>query len=483
MSSPSGHHSVISRRRSPDRTGANIRRWLATGICGALLVAAIFPLWDAWLINRAGSLVNRVAIQGEVIPDSSAEEDLMQAMELVESVGSRGPYRAGRQVPIWRTYGVAASHLPSDRAFELLLRSRNAGHLDRIGELWLGEVAAATKHWEEAEKIYSRVDASNLLIFQAETALIDEDHSLALTLFQLAKTSLDAAAERARAEALLLDRVGDQPSRVSTLMEGSADRVASLVRIGRGLTNAGSPREAIPVLEEALEISQTNSPGALTEQSIMMNLSLAMAKALPDPADADVLPTDPHTYFALDEAVHSAIDNLIRIRTLAHRSVQIDSTASAYAYAGRTLLLIGDERLGVSYLTKAIKLDPRFVDSYEILGTWYEERGMVIIARKLYEEGVKVLPGDAWLAGAHAVTAYETMPTETALPFLEDAAKMEGTGVLVFAFLSDCYTDLSRIDEARATLHQGLGLYPGEKSLLERLMSLQLDQQREVSGP
>ena len=69
---------------------------------------------------------------------------------------------------------------PSDRAFELLLRSRNAGRLDRLGELWLGEVASATGQWDVATEAYRRIDASNLLIHRAEMSLEAGDKDLAI---------------------------------------------------------------------------------------------------------------------------------------------------------------------------------------------------------------------------------------------------------------------------------------------------------------
>ena len=58
-------------------------------------------------------------------------------------------------------------HHPT-QAFALLLGACGSGWLDRIGELWLGEVASATDHWDEATDAYQRVDASNILISRAD---------------------------------------------------------------------------------------------------------------------------------------------------------------------------------------------------------------------------------------------------------------------------------------------------------------------------
>src|SRR3990172_9969055 len=117
---------------------AEMRRWLLAGVAGLFFVLALIPLWDVWTTNVAGTLVNR-AIVREAEPAESpqgtaqAQADLERAMALMEAAASRGPHTAAREIPILRTYGAAASLAPSDRAFELLLRSRNAGRLDPLG--------------------------------------------------------------------------------------------------------------------------------------------------------------------------------------------------------------------------------------------------------------------------------------------------------------------------------------------------------------
>jgi tetratricopeptide (TPR) repeat protein len=443
---------------------------LAAGICGALFVAALPTLWDAWTINTAGILINHAVVQGEIEKGSIAEKDLTKAMDLMESTASRGPHSAAREIPIWRTYGAAASLIPSNHAYELLLRSRNAGRLDRIGELWLGEVASSMRHWEEAEKAYVRVDASNLLIHQAETSLKAGDKNVAIITFNLAKKSLDAATERATARALLLDRTGNQPSLVSGLMENPRERVTSLYQIGRGIMNAGEPLQAVPVLEQALAAAKTNSPGAVAQQSIMLSLGLALAKTLPTSSGVTVSRTTP--YYALDTAELFAVKALVRIRALAYQGVELDVTASACVQAGRILLLAGDYRQAVVFLEKALDLDPRMAEAYLVLGGEYESRGMIIIARELYKKGVEMLPANTNLVGAYAITSYKTLPPETALPLLQHAAGMEMTDPYVFAYLGDCYADLGMVSQARASYEEGLSKFPGSDPLTERLSGL-----------
>jgi tetratricopeptide (TPR) repeat protein len=471
MSFPAGLRSFFTSHRPHIlREGVNVWRWLAVGICGALFVASIPTLWEVWTINLAGVMINRAVVQGSVTKGSAAEKDLTRAMDLMESAASHGPHSAGREIPIWRTYGVAASLLPSKHAYELLLRSRNAGRLDRIGELWLGEVASSTQNWKEAEKAYVRVDASNVLIHRAEVALQAGDKDLALINFNLAKTSLDAATERATARALLLDRTGNQPSVVSELMQNPGERVTSLYRIGRGIMNAGQPLQAVPILEQALEAAKANSPGTVAQQSIMLSLGLALAKTLPTSPDVTV--SHPVSYFAIDPGELATVDALVRIRTLTYQGVKLDVTASACVQAGRILLLAADTEQAEKYLKKALDLDPRLAEAYLVLGARDESQGMTITARELYKKGVEMLPANVNLAAAYAITSYKTMPALTALPLLEHAASMDVKDPYVFAFLGDCYAELGMISQARASYQEGLRLFPGSTPLTDRLESL-----------
>ena len=464
------HRSLISAHRDHENPGVNVRRWLAVGICGALFVAALSPLWDAWAINTAGILVNRAVAQEDIGPGSAAEDDLNRAMNLMESAAGRGPHTAAREIPMWRTYGIAASLIPSDHAYELLLRSQNAGRLDRIGELWLGEVASSTSHWDEARKVYVRVDASNFLINRAETSLKAGELGLAIIQFDLAKASLHAAAERATARALLLDRTGNQPSAVSELMQKPGERATSLYRIGRGMMNADQPLQAVPILEEALEAATTASPGAVTQQSIMLALGLALAKTLPSPSDTEGSP--PHSYFALDATGYATVKAKIRIRTLAYQGLGFDITASACVQAGRILLLAGDDEQAAALLNKALELDPLLAEAYMVLGSWEEDRGLVLAARDLYRRGSAELPGNAELAGAYGITSYKSLPPQDALPLLEHAADMDTRDPYVFAFLGDCYADLGMTNQAVASYKEGLRKFPGSEPLNERLSGL-----------
>lgn len=478
--------------------GIETRRWLLAGIAGALFVLSLVPLWELWTVNVAGTLVNRAIVAGVAAATGTAATttaaasggttalgaqsgasaaagsaaDLKRAMALMEAAASRGPHTAAQEIPIWRTYGAAASLAPSDRAFELLLRARDGGCIDRFGELWLGEVALATEHWDVATEAYRRIDASNLLIHRAEMSLEAGDKDLAIQQYLLAKVSLEAAIDRETAEKLLLDRAGTRPSATEQLLSPPAERVTSLYRIGRGLLSAGRPLEAVTVLEQALEKAKTASPGAVIEQSLSLNLALALARTLPSAPDQQrvALPCS-YSYFTDDE-VMVYVDAVVRVRALVHAGIGSSRTAPVCVQAARILLLTGDDKQAVSLFKEAIKLDPRLAEAYLGLGNWYEGKGMIILARELYKEGARQLPTDPHIAGAYAIASYKTLPPDNALPLLEQASQMDTRDPYLFAHLGDCYADRGLTAQARAAYEEGLRRAPDAKPLLDRLAAL-----------
>ncbi|MFH0916625.1 MAG: hypothetical protein V1912_09295 [bacterium] len=488
--------------------GIKTRLWLLAGIAGALIVLSLVPLWELWTVNVAGTLVNRAIVAeaaaatetaatttaaasggttavGAQSGASAAAEaadntadaakaraDLERAMALMDAAASRGPHTAAREIPIWRTYGAAASLAPSDHAFELLLRARDGGRLDRFGELWLGEVASATEHWDVATEAYRRIDASNLLIHRAEMSLEAGDKDLAIQQYLLAKVSLEAAIDRETAEELLLDRTGTRPSATEQLLSPPAERVTSLYRIGRGLLSAGRPLEAVTVLEQALKKAKTDSPGAVIEQSLTLNLALALARTLPSAPDKQLVTLKySYSYFPDDEVMVS-VDAVVRVRALVHTGIGSSRTAPVCVQAARTLLLTGDDEQAVSLFKEAIKLDPRLAEAYLGLGGWYEGKGMIIVARELYKEGAEQLPADPQIAGAYAIASYKSLPPKNALPLLEHACQMDTRDPYLFAQLGNCFVDLGLIAQARATYEEGLRRAPDAKPLLDRLAAL-----------
>ena len=470
---------------------------------------ALPTIRDAWELNRAGTLLNRaivvgtdaatragaagsdgaggaaaganaagdfagiavVTAGGDYLLTPEAEALLQQSLSLMDSATSRGPHTASREIPMWRTYGAAARLLPSEHEFELLVRSRSAGRLDWLGELWLGEVASATGHWEEAAEAYRRVDVSNLLVYRAEAHIRAGQKELALRELALAKVSLDAQADREKAELLLLDRTGNTPSALAGMMQRPAERATTLSRIGHGLLSLGQPAEAQPVLEQGLAVAQMSSPGVTVERNLRFDLATALAQTLPDsPAAATALPG--YSYYPATSEL-ARLKVIIRIRALVYQALAFERTGATCAMGAEILLTVGDDVSGVSLLTEAIRLSPTLPDAYIELGDWYDLHGMGYLARGLYEEAAALMPDQPVIAAALAVSTFKTRSHEEALPLLEQAAATKTTNVWVFAFLGDCYQELDRTADAKAAWEEGLRRSPGSKTLTVRLAALE----------
>lgn len=455
-----------------------VRRWILFGFLGALVVLMLVPLYDAWVVNRAGMLINRVLLAeqkdetaktGTAVTAVTAKNKnaLSTASDLMEKAAARPPYSAARLVPIWRTYGAASALAPSDLAFTLLLTASDANMLDRTGELWLGEVASATNHPDEAKLAYQQVDASNLLISRGDAYMASGDEESAVYQYEYARVSVEAAIRREGAEQLLSG--GQSEASLTTkLMSSEAERVTALYRIGRGLLSAGRPAEAAAVLEEALEASKTASPGAVVQQSLNLNLALALARTLPRAPDTFV---SSDLYFSENETA-TYLEALVRIRALVYKGVHSGPTAQVCLLAGRALLLIGDDDQAVSLLRQAIHLDPRLADAYLVLGEWYQNQGLKLIPLAVYKQGVGALPHDTQLEVAYAIASYQALPALAALPLLQATARKSVDDPYLFAALGDCYLDLGLTVEARQAYEDGLRHSPNAKSLLDRLRSL-----------
>jgi tetratricopeptide (TPR) repeat protein len=472
MRFPTSLRAIWSARKGPrlfPSGDSRVRQWLVAGLLGALVVAALVPMWDVWQVNAAGILVNRAVAGPASLSASDRKAALEQAMTLMEKAAARGPFNAAHEIPIWRTYGAAASHDPSEHAYTLLYRSLNAGRVDRVGELWLGEVAAALGKIDEAQAVYERIDVSNLLIDRAEASLQAGKDALAIQWYGLAYASLNAAIQRDREEALQLDRAGSSPSAMATLMNQSGEKVTSLFRIGRGYLKVGQSVEAVKVLEQAQSEAKIQSPGAVAEQSLM----LALAQGL-----ADTRPQQPGTaagslsLFAMDPKTKDYVLALIRVRVLVVQAVALGKTAPAYVQAGRILVEIGDTNDGLADLNTAIRLDARNAEAYLTLSTEYENLTMLDQARIVLTKGVKELPGNVELAVALAGVVYKTAAPNDALPVLIHAAAMKTRDPYLFANLGDCYLALGQLDKAREAYLEGLARSPGAKSLVSRLAAL-----------
>lgn len=219
-----------------------------------------------------------------------------------------------------------------------------------------------------------------------------------------------------------------------------------------------------------MQASQTDSPGTVVQQSLMLSLATALAKTLPAPPKVQQI-TEP-SYYAYDTDEGMRISSIIRIRELVFKGTKLGLTASVCVQAGRIMLLAGEDGQAFQFLYKAIDLDPHLAEAYLVLGNHYESLGMTVMARQIYGKGVEQLPANPELAGAHAISSYRTLPAADALPLLEHASNMDTRDPYVFAILGDCYMDLGKVAEARATLEEGLHRFPGAEAIVNRLKAL-----------
>jgi tetratricopeptide (TPR) repeat protein len=474
---------------TPSTEGTGTRRLVLLGLLGLFLLLSAVPAYDAWVVNRAGVIVNRVLVEkaAEVqerpvagvaatttttLPSatSAGGDALARARDLLERATARGPRTAARQIPMWRTLGAAAMLEPSDETLELLTAAGRAGLLDRIGQLWLGEVASALGYWDQATEAYRQVDASNILISRADADLQKGEKDRAAREYLLAHASLEAAIERDQAERLLRYVGGEESPKAGSLMTSTSQRVTALYRIGKGLLVAGRAADALPILEDALQKSTIASPGAVVQQSLNLNLGLALARTLPErPAS---FATRYASYYP-DKRTMAYLQTVSRIRGLIYPSIESDRTAQVCLQAGRVLLLIGDDEQGVALLSQAIALDPTLTDAYLVLGDWYESKSMKLLPFDLYQKAAEQLPADVRISVARALAAYRALPPDQALPLLYEAAGTSTDDPYLFATLGDCCFQLGLIWQARQAYEEGLRRSPGAAPLLERVKALE----------
>jgi tetratricopeptide (TPR) repeat protein len=428
------------------------RLWLVVGLAGLGLLLAAPSLLAAWRVDVAGLALNRR-------PHSGDRTLIPAALALLGNAD--GPHDPS----FWRTYGAAAARLPSEEAFGRLKAARDREELDRIGRLWLGEVAAATGHWEEAQEAYSRVDAVNMLVERGDTALKAGKKDVARKWYGVAAASLRAAVKRdsRRSSADRALTAGADPGSGGLPVQGT--RAVSLLRIGRGFLALGSPEAAVPVLDMALTQMRTGPPGVLEQQTILFALAQALAK--------NELPKDKRSRIVEPAAVRPpgsvAAKSEARIRDLLAQSLELDRTGWAELQAGQVLSLIGDRHGAMVSLRTALRLDPRLPDAYLILGSLLETADLSDVARDIYAKGVETLSGNEPLQLAWALASFRTMAPEDALPILEKVAGTPARDPYLFAALGDTYLMLGREDEAIAAYREGLGRSPGAKPLLDRL--------------
>ena len=436
--------------RDPTVRGVALTPPMVAWLAAALAVACVLVAWPVlaqlYWIERAGSLLDRNIVNGDTAALAQAEQILGLVATPGGSPAEAPPPRAGSAADspgYWRTYGAVAARAPSEAAFQQLKAARERGRLDRMGHLWLGEMAAATGHWDVASEEYGRVDAVNILVKRGNEAAAEHRQEAAVRWYATAATSLLAAIDAEQAAP-----GGDEWS--DELSPQGSGRTILLLRIGLGLLRSGAGESAVPVLERAESEIHARPPGPRDQQAIRFALAEALARTLP---------SDPTT----SRAPRARIDRLL------HQAVSAEETGWARLQEARVRLLVGERPLGLRALRIAVRLDPRSVEARMTLGGLLESDGLLSLARDQYALGLKAVPNDPWLSPAWAKTSYATIDPALALPRLKAAGETTTRDPDLFAALGDCLLDLGAPAAARAAYREGLLRAPGSEVLRDRM--------------
>jgi tetratricopeptide (TPR) repeat protein len=423
--------------------------WLAVGLIGAFVVVAWPLLSHLYWIERAGGLLDRAIVSsdagalleaGRILgldPNPEAPRAFAPPPE---------PGAAGDTPDYWRTYGAVAARTPSESAFHLLLRARDRGVLDRMGRLWLAEIAEATGHWGIAAEEYARVDAINLLVDRGDDALTGGRLEEARGWYESAAAGLLAADDVPRPN-------GDDGSSLGGLFDVGAGRTIFLLRVGWGLLQTAGPEAALPVLERAESEIQVYPPGVSRQQAVRFTLAEALAQTMP---------TDPEA-----AGIQKA-----RIDTLISRAVTAEESGWSRLQEARVRLEIDDRTGALQALRAAVRLDPASTEARLTLGLLMEQDGLLSLARDQYARGLEYTPDDPRLLVAHAKAAYLTKSPAASLPGLLVAAGTDTQDPALFAYLGDCLFELGDLPRARAAYREGLRRDPGNSHLARRLERL-----------
>ncbi len=421
-------------------------KWIAVAVMGAFLLSAWPILAHLYWLEQAGSKLDRNIVSGDADALARAQQILGLRPVPDGAPAHAAPPESGSfadSPDYWRTYGAVAARAPSEAAFDQLEAAQRRGKLDRMGGLWLGEVAAATGHWDVAAREYGRVGAVNLLVERGDEAAAAGRADAAAHWYETAATSLLAAIEAERAEPR------ESPSSQELFDTGSGQTIL-LLRVGRGLLSAGLTGPAIRVLEHAEAELRANPPGIRDQQAVHFALAEALAKTpVSDP--------------------RAAHDRETRIGTLLAEGVTAEDSGWARLQEAKIRLLTGQRAEALRALHASLRLDPKSVEANLALGEVLEADGLLSLARDQYARGLDAAPGDVRLLCAWAKASYATMDPALALPRLREAAATATRDPYVFVALGNSLIALGDQEGARAAYREGLRRAPGAEPLRSRL--------------
>ncbi len=224
------------------------------------------------------------------------------------------------------------------------------------------------------------------------------------------------------------------------LTQGASARVAS-----RGTDNLDA---WLLKIEAQGEFNKFTKEGMLRARELYQAASEAdpdWARPLAGLAAVDWYEAKQSWSISKQASIQSGID-------LAQRAIQMDpDEPQGYQTLGNLYALTGQGERAIELRRKAAELAPNDLVAVAGLATRLKDFGKEQEAVKLFEQAMRLSPTHPWwVPHAYGVTLHLLGRKEEAVQSLQKAIVLNPEHVLPQAFLAAVYTDLGRLDEARA---------------------------------
>jgi adenylate cyclase len=163
-------------------------------------------------------------------------------------------------------------------------------------------------------------------------------------------------------------------------------------------------------------------------------------------------------------------DSLERARELAERALALDDTlAAAHRLLGQIYLWRKEHDRAIAQAERAVALAPNDADGYETLAEVLGWTGRAEDSMRFIRQAMRLNPHYPffylWTLG-HAY--YLTRRTEEAVDTLSQVVKQNPDFVPAHAYLAVLFTEMGRVQEARAAWHKALQISPGASMAILR---------------
>ena len=108
------------------------------------------------------------------------------------------------------------------------------------------------------------------------------------------------------------------------------------------------------------------------------------------------------------------------------------------------------------YYTKAISIDPTFIDGYICRAKYYTEHGKSELALADIDTALQIEPDTARLHMLRGIICHLSGDNESAVKSFEKVAEEDGDNLTAFSYLAKCYNAVGRYDDALKAANDGL---------------------------